>query len=96
MLSLLGFGEDPVRLLQVDACRSSDQVGDHDVGYWLVRIILELEIAVGDDSKELGTELAGFCSERSSVMHAELRLLKQLVNFRLGSLYRSPHDREVE
>lgn len=67
-LALLGLGQNCVGLLEGDAVGGSDEVCHHDVGDRLFEIVLELEITVGNDTKELGVELAGLCKCTKSVM----------------------------
>lgn len=62
-LALLGLGQNLVGLLKVDTSRSSDKVRDHHIGDWLLRVLLKLEVAVGDDSEELRAKLAVFYME---------------------------------
>lgn len=59
-LALLGLGEDVVSLGKSDTVRGRDKVSDHDVGNGLFEVVLKLEVSVGDDTQELGAELAGF------------------------------------
>lgn len=61
-LALLGLGQDLVSFGEGDAVGSGDEVGDHDIGDGGVHIVLELKVAVGDNTKELGSELAVLCS----------------------------------
>ncbi len=35
----------------------------------LVEVILELDVPVGDDTKQLGAQLSGFCDELAKVSH---------------------------
>jgi hypothetical protein len=60
-LALLGLGQDTVGLGEVDAVGGGDEVGDHDLRDGSVVILLELDVAVGDDTEELGAELAVLC-----------------------------------
>lgn len=60
-LALLGLGEDGIGLFEGHTVGGSDEIRDHDVGDGLVEVVLELEITVGDNTQELGTELAVLC-----------------------------------
>jgi hypothetical protein len=62
-LALLRLGEDLVGLLKGDTSRSSDKIFVHDIGNRLLEVVLELDVAVGDNANELGTELAVFCND---------------------------------
>jgi hypothetical protein len=57
-LALLGLGQDAVGLDEVNAVGGCDEVGDHDLGDRGVVVLLELDVAVGNDAEKLGTELA--------------------------------------
>ena len=50
-LALLGLGQNFVGLLQCNAGLSGDKVLVHDVRYWLLKVVLELDVTVGDDTK---------------------------------------------
>lgn len=52
-LALLGLGQDFVRLGQGNAIGSSDEVVDHDLGDRCSVVIFELDVSVGDNTKEL-------------------------------------------
>jgi hypothetical protein len=60
-LALLGLGQDFVRLGQGNAIGSSDEVVDHDLGDRCAVVIFELDVSVGDNTKELGTDRAVLC-----------------------------------
>jgi hypothetical protein len=57
-LALLGLGENLVGFEEGDVLRSSDKVSNHDIGNGLVEVLLKLEVSVGNDTQELGTNLA--------------------------------------
>jgi hypothetical protein len=57
-LALLGLGENLVGFEEGDVLRSSDKVSNHDIGNGLVKVLLELEVSVGNDTQELGTNFA--------------------------------------
>ena len=59
-LALLGLGKDLVGLEKIDTSGSGDQVSNHDLRNGLVKVSLELDVAVGDDANELGANVAGF------------------------------------
>lgn len=52
-LALLRLGKDLVRLGKSDTVGSGDQVGNHDAGYGHLGVVLELDVTVGDDTKQL-------------------------------------------
>ena len=63
--ALLRLGQNLVGLGQCDARRGSDEIGNHDLGDRLLVVVLELDVAVGNDAKELGAKLSGFCKSKS-------------------------------
>jgi hypothetical protein len=60
-LALLGLGENGVGLLEGDALLGGDELSDHDSGDGLLVVLFELDISVGNNTKELGAKLAGLC-----------------------------------
>lgn len=60
-LALLGLGENLVGLLKGDAVGGSNEVGDHDAGNGGAVVILELEVAVGNDTEKLRAQLSVLC-----------------------------------
>jgi hypothetical protein len=75
-LALLGLGQNLVGLLEVDTSRSGDKVRDHHFGNGLLKVLLKLKIAVGDDTEELGTKLAVLCTDMPVSIQAP-NLLRQ-------------------
>ena len=59
--ALLRLGQDLVCLSECDARLGSDEIGNHDIGDRLFVVVLELDVAVGNDTKKLGSKLSGFC-----------------------------------
>jgi hypothetical protein len=57
-LALLGLGKTLVGFEESDVLGSSDKVSNHDIGDGLVKVLLELEVSVGNNTKQLGTKLA--------------------------------------
>lgn len=56
--ALLGLGQNLVGLGQGDTVGSSDELSDHDLGDRCVEVILELDVSVGNNTKELGADLS--------------------------------------
>jgi hypothetical protein len=57
-LALLGLGQNLVGFEEGDGLRSSDKVLNHDIGDSLVKVLLELEVSVGNNTNKLGSKLA--------------------------------------
>lgn len=81
-LALLGLGEDSVGLGEGGALWCSDELSDHDGGDWLLEVLLELDVTVGDDTDELGAELSilsDWETTESPLLLQELDILNGLV-----------------
>ena len=78
-LALLGLGEDAVGLEEVNAVRGSGQVGDHDVGDRGFVIFLELDVAVGNNTQQLGAKLAILCNLLAAVQYRKYAQTESVV-----------------
>lgn len=62
-LALLGLGENLVRFGEGDAVWSGDKVRNHDIADSGVVVVLELQVAVGDNAEKFGAELSVLCCD---------------------------------
>ena len=61
--AFFGAREDVVGFLEADSFACGDQVGGHDFGYGRVGVVVELDVAGGDDADEFAAEGAVFWRE---------------------------------